>query len=91
MFLSSIKLEAVLNMNTITLEIPDEMLQKLQGQDQSLQDMLLEAINEYLERKILINSKTWELCGSFSVQSNLAQLSSQQSTNYAENHNQDLY
>ena len=78
-------------MNTITLEIPDEMLQKLQAQDQSLQDMLLEAINEYLERKILINSKTWELCGSFSFQSNLEQLSSQQSTNYAENHNQDLY
>ena len=78
-------------MNTITLEIPDEMLQKLQAQDQSLQDMLLEAINEYLERKILINSKTWELCGSFSVQSNLEQLSSQQSTNYAENHNQALY
>jgi len=78
-------------MNTITLEIPDEMLQKLQAQDQSLQDMLLEAINEYLERKILINSKIWELCGSFSVQSNLGQLSSQQSTNYAENYNQDLY
>jgi hypothetical protein len=83
-------------MGKITVDLPDEMLNKLQSQNQTLQTILMEVINEYLERKTLKHaSNTRKLCGNFEVIADQKEKSKstnhQKITNYAENLDQDLY
>ncbi|WP_143589343.1 MULTISPECIES: hypothetical protein [Cyanophyceae] len=68
-------------------------MQKLEEQDQPLQSLLLEAISEYLEKRSLAKTKTWELCGAFEVTNSHPSESTDETgaTNYAENLDQDLY
>jgi hypothetical protein len=62
-------------MNTLTINIPDEMMQKLEAQNQPLQTLILQALNDYLQKypKVeaktddLTKTKTWELCGKFEI------------------------
>lgn len=46
-------------MSQLTVDIPDDIMQKLEEQDQPLQSLLLEAISEYLEKRSLAKTKTW--------------------------------
>ncbi|WP_030006940.1 hypothetical protein [Picosynechococcus sp. NKBG042902] len=80
-------------MNKITLEVPEEMMQRLKSQNQPLQSLLLQALNEYLEQRSPTKTKTWELCGAFEVVNlDPSELISEIGlTNYAENLDQDLY
>ena len=56
-------------MNKVTLEIPDQLMNQLQNQSDSLQNILLKALEAYLakEQSNLIKTKTWELCGSLEI------------------------
>ncbi|ANV90691.1 hypothetical protein [Picosynechococcus sp. PCC 8807] len=80
-------------MNKLTINIPEDMMQKLAEQDQPLQSLLLQAINEYLEKRSSVKTKTWELCGAFEVTNPHPSESTDEtgSTNYAENLDRDLY
>ncbi len=80
-------------MNVLTINIPDDIMQKLEKQDQPLQTLLLQAINEYLEKRSPAKTKTWELCGAFEVANpDPSELISEIGlTNYAENLDRDLY
>lgn len=73
-------------MTKINVEIPNEILQKINQQGESLEQVLVEAINNYLEQKEFLQSKTWELCGSLKVSNDETS-----QTNYAENIDQDIY
>ncbi|ANV84286.1 hypothetical protein AWQ21_07755 [Picosynechococcus sp. PCC 7003] len=79
-------------MNVI-VNIPDDVIQKLEAQNQPLQTLLLQALNEYLEKRSPTTTKTWELCGTFEVTNpNSWELADQTgTTNYAENLDRDLY
>jgi len=85
-------------MNKVTLEIPDQLMNQLQNQSDSLQNILLKALEAYLaiEPSNLIKTKTWELCGSLEspnpdpeliIEDQQAELS----TNYAEHIDDILY
>jgi hypothetical protein len=82
-------------MNTITIHIPEEMMQRLQLYNQPLQSLLIEALNEYLDNKASTIVKTWELCGSLEVtepkHNDWVEKDGKQYTNYAETLDQDLY
>lgn len=56
-------------MNKVTLEIPDQLMNQLPNQSDSLQNILLKALEAYLakEQSNLIKTKTWELCGSLEI------------------------
>ena len=54
-------------MNTITIDIPEAMMQMLQSQNEPLQSLLLEALNEYFDKKSLAKSKIGGLCDSFEI------------------------
>lgn len=73
-------------MTKINLKIPNEILHKINQQGEPLEKVLVEAINNYLEQKELVKSKTWELCGSLKVSDD-----DTSETNYAENLDQDIY
>lgn len=73
-------------MTKINVEIPNEILQKINQQGESLEQVLVEAINNYLGQKEILQSKTWELCGSLKVSDDETS-----KTNYPENIDQDIY
>lgn len=80
-------------MSKLTVNIPDDMMQKLEEQNQPFQTLLLQALNEYLEKRSSMKIKTWELCGAFEVTNpNPSELIDETgTTNYAENLDRDLY
>lgn len=80
-------------MNTLTINIPDDMMQKLEAQNQPLPTLLLQALNEYLEKRSPAKTKTWELCGAFEIANPnpLELIEETGHTNYAENLDRDLY
>ncbi|MCM0593682.1 MAG: hypothetical protein HEQ35_02610 [Gloeotrichia echinulata IR180] len=85
-------------MTKITLEIPDELMSRLDITKESIQDIFLQALENYLEKEKpnITQTKTWELCGSleiphpeprFIVEDEQARTS----TNYAEHIDKILY
>ena len=85
-------------MNRVTLEIPDQLMNKLQNQSESIQSILLKALEEYLakEQLNLLKTKTWELCGSLEIPNPEPEFTikvqdSELSTNYAEHIDEVLY
>jgi len=85
-------------MNKVTLEIPDQLMNQLQNQSDSLQNILLKALEAYLaiEPSNLIKTKTWELCGSLEIPNPDPELiiedqQAELSTNYAEHIDDILY
>lgn len=84
-------------MKKITLELPDQMFEQINLQSESIEDILLTALEDYFAKQKLdiTKTKTWELCGSleitnpeteYLVQGNDGKLY----TNYAENIDQSL-
>jgi hypothetical protein len=59
-------------MATLTLEIPDSLLSKLQQTGQPLQDVILQAVEDYISAQQpidLTRTQTWKLCGTLQVSS----------------------
>lgn len=87
-------------MATLTVEIPDSLLSKLQQTGQPLQDIILQAVEAYVSTQQpvdLTQTHTWELCGALQVSSPSAEYIIGQDTqgelvtNYAENIDEILY
>lgn len=86
-------------MTRITIEIPDELMSCLEQQSSPIQDIVIKALENYIETEPqeLTKTRTWQLCGSLEVsepdpkyiigQDNQGQVI----TNYAENIDQVLY
>lgn len=56
-------------MNTITLNIPDRLMNQIQGRSETIEFLLLKALEDYLQKESfdIRQTKTWELCGSIEV------------------------
>lgn len=56
-------------MNQITLEIPENLMNQLRNKTDSIQNILLTALEEYLtkEESNIITTQTWKLCGSLEI------------------------
>ena len=86
-------------MTQILLEIPDELISRLQEQKSSVQEIVIKALENYIQTKLpdITKTRTWELCGSLEIaqpepkyiigQDNHGQVV----TNYAENIDETLY
>jgi hypothetical protein len=81
-------------MTSITIEIPESLMSRIQASGQPPQMVVLQAIEQYLEDRPSSmpqhSSKTWELCGSLEISQPEAQYivgqneQGQAVTNYAE-------
>jgi hypothetical protein len=89
-----------LAMATLTLEISDLLLSKLQQTGQPLQDIILQAVEAYVSAQPpvdLTQTQTWKLCGQLQVSSPAVEFivgqdeQGQPLTNYAEHIDEVLY
>ncbi|MGI0481510.1 hypothetical protein ACN4EE_12050 [Geminocystis sp. CENA526] len=85
-------------MNKVTVEIPENLMNKIQNSNYSIKDILLKALEEYFikEELNITTTKTWELCGSLEITNPEPQFQISDSngkiyTNYAENIDEILY
>jgi hypothetical protein len=86
-------------MTTLTLEIPDELMLQLQHTGYPVQDLVLKAIETYIQKDNfdITKTRTWELCGTFTVanpEQNYIVGADEQGniiTNYGENVDDVLY
>ena len=86
-------------MTKITIEIPDKLLSRLEQKTSPVQDLIIKALENYLETESLeiTKTRTWELCGSLEIPNPdpkyiISQDNQGQSiTNYAENIDEVLY
>jgi len=85
-------------MTKITLEIPDELMSRIDTEQESLQDIFIKAIEKYLgtEKPNITQTRTWELCGSLEIPHPESQFivedqEAEKSTNYAEHIDKILY
>jgi hypothetical protein len=85
-------------MSKITLEIPEALMHQLQNKSDSIQDILIKALEYYLEREEsdITKTQTWQLCGTLEVPNPDPEFIVKQSgtefyTNYAENSDLTLY
>lgn len=85
-------------MTQISLDIPDELMSSLNAQNQSLEDIIINALKNYVETEIidLTKTKTWKLCGSLEIPNPETEFiiddqKTEMSTNYAENIDKVLY
>jgi hypothetical protein len=58
-------------MNKITLEIPDQLMNLIRDKSESIESILLKALEDYLAKESesldITKTKTWELCGSLEI------------------------
>lgn len=86
-------------MTQITIEISDKLMSCLEQQSSPIQDIVIKALENYIETKPqeLTKTRTWQLCGSLEVSEPDPKYiigkdnQSQVITNYAENVDQYLY
>ena len=85
-------------MSTITLNIPDRLMNQLQGRSETIEFLLLKALEDYLQKESfdIRQTKTWELCGSLEVPNPdpefiVENFKSELSTNYSERIDEVLY
>lgn len=86
-------------MTQILIEIPDELISRLQEQKSSVQEIVIKALENYLQTELLdiTKTRTWELCGSLEIDQPEPKYmigqdnQGQPITNYAENINEILY
>jgi len=88
-------------MTQILIEIPDELISRLQEQKSSVQEIVIKALENYVQAELpdITKTRTWELCGSLEIvqpepkpkyiigQDNRGQVV----TNYAENIDEIIY
>lgn len=87
-------------MATLTVEIPDSLMSRLQLQGQPVQDIVLKALEQYIEAESsfsITQTQTWQMCGTLEVAAPEAQYEVGQDeqgkaiTNYAEHVDDVLY
>lgn len=85
-------------MNKITLEIPEQLMNQIREKSESIESILLKALEDYLakESKDITKTKTWQLCGSLEIPNPepefiVSQQNLELSTNYSEKIDQILY
>ncbi|RUR85721.1 hypothetical protein ACF3DV_24795 [Chlorogloeopsis fritschii PCC 9212] len=87
-------------MATLTVEIPDSLLSKLQETGQPLQNIILQAVEAYISAQQpydITQTHTWKLCGTLQVSLPAAEYIVGQDeqgkplTNYAEHIDDVLY
>ena len=58
-------------MTKVTIEIPDRLMSQLESTGYPLQDIVLKALERYVESEEttfnITKTQTWELCGTFQV------------------------
>lgn len=86
-------------MTQIMIEIPDDLISRLQEQNSSVQEIVIKALENYVKSQSsdITKTRTWELCGSFEITEPDSQYILGQNeqgkviTNYAENVDETLY
>ena len=88
-------------MTQLTVEIPDEMMSRLQQAGTPLQEVVLQALEKHLQKAKtdidITKSRTWELCGAFEVSEPTPEdivgrdENGQIITNFAENSDRVIY
>ncbi len=85
-------------MTKITLEIPDELMSRIDTKQESLQNIFIKALENYLETENpnITQTRTWELCGSLEIPHPESQFvvedrEAGKLTNYAEHIDKILY
>jgi hypothetical protein len=85
-------------MTQITLDIPDELISSLKVKNQSLEDIVINTLKNYIETETtdITKTQTWELCGSLEIPNPETEFiidnkKTEISTNYAENVDKILY
>lgn len=87
-------------MTTLTVEIPDSLMSRLELAGQPVQDVVLRALEQYVEAESgfsITQTQTWQLCGALEVSEPEAQYLVGQDeqgravTNYAEYVDDVLY
>ena len=86
-------------MAQITIKIPDKLMSRLAKQSSSIQDIVIKALENYIETESqeITKTRTWELCGSLEVSEPDPKYiigkdtQGQVITNYAENVDQVIY
>lgn len=86
-------------MTQITIEIPDQLMSRLKRQSSPVQEIIIKALESYIETESqeLTKTRTWKLCGSLEVSQPDSKYimgknnQGQVITNYAENVDQVLY
>lgn len=86
-------------MTQITIEIPDKLMIYLEQKSYPIQEIVIKALEIYIETKSpeITKTRTWELCGSLKVSNPDSKYiigknnQGQVITNYAENDEQVLY
>ncbi len=78
-------------MSKITLEIPEKLMNLIRNKSESIESILLKALEDYLAKESLdiTKTQTWELCGSLEIPHPepgfiVSEQNSELSTNYAE-------
>jgi len=92
-------------MAKLTVEVPDELMNQVRLSGYSAESVLIKALVKYLEDSLpardITKTKTWELCGKFSVSESVeketpsedtpAEIVIDEETNYAEQVDDILY
>lgn len=84
-------------MNPITVDITEKLMNRLQNQSDSIQSILIKALEDYLDRETsgITKTETWELCGSLEIPNPepefiASQTKTECSTNYSEQSDRSL-
>ena len=85
-------------MNQVTVDIPEKIMERLQNKSDSIQSILIKALEDYLirEKSDITKTETWELCGSLEIPNPEPEFIASQSetecyTNYSEQSDRSLY
>lgn len=86
-------------MTTLTIEIPDSLMSRLELAGQPVQDVVLKALQQYVESEssfAITQTQTWQLCGALEVSAEAQFVVGQDKqgkaiTNYAEHVDEVLY
>jgi len=85
-------------MNHVTVDIPENLMKQLQNKSDSIQNILIKALEDYLSREAsdITKTETWELCGSLEIPNPEPEFIASQTetecyTNYSEQSDRSLY
>jgi len=90
---------SIKSMASLQVEIPDSLMAQLESTGQPVQDVVLKALEQYVEAEdfSLTKTQTWQLCGSLEIKDPVASYivgkdkQGQPVTNYAEHIDEVLY
>ena len=88
-------------MSTLTIEIPDELMSRLKSAGRPVQDIVMEALDQYVQNEdtafTITQTRTWQVCGTLEISASEPEYvcgkdeHGQVITNYAEHVDDVLY